>query len=64
MSWLTQDKPSGVQVVPLDDLIVHKDVGCPCAPVVKRVGHTCWDEGDGKLAIRTVTVHQAMDGRS
>lgn len=62
--WLTQDTPSGVQVMPLDDLILHTHSECPCHPRVEHQGTTCWGEDHGpKLCVRTVTIHQAMDGR-
>lgn len=63
-SWLTQDTPAGVQVMPIDDLILHTHSGCPCNPRVEQHGSTCWGEEHGpKLWVRTVTVHEAMDGR-
>jgi hypothetical protein len=63
--WLTQDGPSGVNVLPVDDIIVHvESSACPCAPRVEWIGYTCHDHGDGGVAAaRQMIVHEAMDGR-
>lgn len=64
--WRTTNEPGAVQVVPEDDLILHvESTACPCAPKVEMIGFTCADHGGfpGKAAVRTMMVHNAMDGR-
>ena len=62
VKWLTQDTPGGVHVMPIDDLVLHRESECcVCHPSIRLEGTTClgWD----KLHVRKVIVHAAMDGR-
>lgn len=62
--WLVTSGPSGVNVIPGDDILVHvMGPACPCAPRVERQGHECCRDGKALLHVRNVTVHEAMDGR-
>lgn len=63
MPWAVTDQPSGVHVIPLDDLILHEaSMDCTCSPSVVQIGYTCLDHGN-RWAIRTRYTHNAMDGR-
>lgn len=63
--WRVEHLPGLVQVVPVDDLIVHtRDLACTCAPRIETFGYTCPDHGSmGVLAVTRQLVHEAMDGR-
>lgn len=61
MTWLTQDSPGGVHVIPEDDLLYHTETeSCSCVPVVTEIGYECCH---GKMAVRRMFTHNAMDGR-
>lgn len=62
VSWSTTDTPGGVHVVPVGDSVEHRESeSCPCSPVVELHAGTCgcW----GKLYLRRLVSHHAMDGR-
>jgi hypothetical protein len=58
--WQVLELPSGVHVLPLNDLILHSHVElCSCAPRRTLHGSTCC----GHLYMRELWTHNAMDGR-
>lgn len=62
--WEVVRHPGGIDVKPEDDIVTHKDgPDCSCAPKVNLEGHSCGSYGKPVLHVRTVTVHNAMDGR-
>ncbi len=66
MGWRVYDLPNAVIQLPTDDVLVHTlHENCPCDPEVTSVAYTSFPEGvpEGKLAIRKLIEHEAMDGR-
>lgn len=63
--WIVDDRPIGVLVRPVDDIVLHTYTAeCVCQPVVQMQGRTCTCTGwPGKAQVRLVITHQAMDGR-
>lgn len=61
--WLTANRPDGIHVAPVDDLIVHQhSMSCTCAPTVVEIGTTCACYGP-KLQVRKMFNHNPMDNR-
>ena len=67
--WLTVDRPGGVHVVPLDDVIPHDETSsCMCAPKVSLVSAPdiivcAGGQHRATQFVRRMIVHEAMDGR-
>lgn len=58
--WLAQQVVDGVHVLPLDDLVEHRQsVDCWCKPDVLWIGL----DGEPVLLVRKMVTHQAADGR-
>lgn len=63
MSWVVTDLGHGIHVVPKDDILLHDPTpACACVPKIESQSTTCLCSG--KIYIRQVVVHAAMDGRS
>lgn len=60
-NWLTVDRPGGVHVLPINDIVEHRESpSCVCAPRVSL----CDVQPHGRYQfVRQLVVHEAMDGR-
>lgn len=77
MSWLTQDSPGGVHVIPLGDDLCHEESEhCACQPKVVVLNgpgvvvHKQIPTSDGPVCkavlyqrVRKLVTHSAWDGR-
>jgi hypothetical protein len=54
------DSADGVHVIPVDDLVIHTESSnCFCGPATTWVSNECC----GKMSVKRLVNHVAMDGR-
>lgn len=64
--WQTVEISGSVQVLPCDDILVHREsAACPCAPKTTMLWTTALVVGTGSLKAfaKPMVTHNAMDGR-